>query len=172
MRPKILSNWLGDFQKILVTCTPYFQEIWQLLCCWSEYAWLYLAKFWWRSELQISQLSVLKHLCGVAFLSASLCGEPFVTLLHPFVEASVWMVIWSSCSWNFVFGELYIFYPPKELLSCQIPKNYEILSIASALHLLLWEKTKFHFCCQYSLKCWWKKANYYVKFHNKAFCWE
>ena len=38
MRPKILSNWLADFQKILVTYTPYFQEIWQLLCCWSEYA--------------------------------------------------------------------------------------------------------------------------------------
>ena len=108
MRPKILSNWLADFQNIWVTCTPYFQEIWQLLCCWSEYVWSYLAKFLWRSELQISQLSVLKHSCGVAFLSAPLCGEPFVTLLHPFVEASVSMVIWSSCSWNFVFGEQHI----------------------------------------------------------------
>ena len=60
MRTKTLSNWLADFQKILVGCIPYFQEIWQLLCCWSDYVWLYLVDFSCRSELQISQLLVLK----------------------------------------------------------------------------------------------------------------
>ena len=80
--------------------------------------------------------------------SVSFCGETFVTLPHPFMEASVWMVIWGSCCWNSAFGELYIFSPIKELLSCQISKNYEILlttSTLQTLHLLLEGKRKFIF---------------------------
>ena len=45
-----------------MTCwlSKVFQKIWQLLCCWYEYGLLYSTDFLWSSELQISQLSVLR----------------------------------------------------------------------------------------------------------------
>ena len=86
-----------------------------------------IAIMWCRSFVSFHLRRVF---CNV---SPSLCGGIYVDGYHRFLLLKVYF-------WRAVY-----FYPKKEVLSYQIPKNYEILLTASALHFLLWEKTKFNF---------------------------
>ena len=88
----------------------------------STWTWMVKCyKFFVKVSIVNLMSVVLEHLCENASppLTISPCRNSLALCPQPFVEASVWMIIWGSCCWIFFpIAKFQVFHPPMEFLPC------------------------------------------------------